>query len=215
MINKEHCFNTFIIMIDIYPPTGPEKDPYSEIKTSETEKKREKEKFQTDSNQKKSNSLMGWSLIQATKKIVTKITRNKNSFMSPSSFSNELALLNDIMHFFTQLQKEALADDLESVTTFTQNWNLLMEAMSSLKKRSPPFLTLFDSLQHAINDFQGSAHHPLGYYLVEFQESEWIPSSLIELLNSLHHDYEKNPPLSHLTKWLGDLEELIKQMKKS
>lgn len=210
MLNKEHYYNTFNIMIDIYPPTGPEKEPYPEIKTSETEKKREKEKSSLSKEKTNGGSSLRWAVLQLVKKIIERVTQKNSSLSKKYDAAREL--LNDVMLFFEKLKKNDLAHDLESITSFTQNWILLQDEISLVP--SNPIKNSYTSIKTSVEGYNHSLEHNLGYCLKEFTESEWLPTSLVKLLRELHLEHIAAPQNSQLTHWTAQVQELTFLMEK-
>jgi hypothetical protein len=82
---------------------------------------------------------------------------------------------------------------------FIDSYNLLNEEQKLHIKALEPFV-------NEVYSYPKDAPYSLGYYLTEHAGYKWIPAPFMEILLSLHFEYQKNKENSLLQKWIKTLD---------
>ncbi len=105
---------------------------------------------------------------------------------SPTGLIPYLANLKKILH---ELSKSDQSQNVEFVQKFSDSWNELIQAFSTIQwaqRKDLVVITAISALFAGIGSYPLGQEHSLGFYLSRFAGEKWLPFPFIELLSSLH-----------------------------
>ncbi len=105
------------------------------------------------------------------------------------------------------LKAEDRSQDVAFLNRLSELWHQALEDSNRFRRNSPfsiAFRTFLRDLQH----YPPEQEHTLGYYLIEYAGQKWLPFPYMELIATLHREYELDPESSPLLRWTTLLDEL-------
>ncbi len=113
---------------------------------------------------------------------------------------------------FEILKREDRSQDIGFLNKLSHIWLEVLEGALH-PHRDSPIAEKTKSLIKKIQHYPERHPHTLGYYLSEYAGQKWIPFPYMELIQKLHLDHEKNPPLSALTEWTSLIDGILSLLK--
>jgi hypothetical protein len=201
-------------MVDISPPDRPHGTPYSDIKIHRIEEKKvEKEEKSLPKNKDLQKKAVAYTFLQKFKKLFEKGARHHHPQPQPVYSSDIIDLISDIHAFLTALQNKEVKEDVDSISHFSGNWNLLRKELEEQGQNRPIDKTLLEFMQE-VENYSRNESHNLGHYLFAYAGSEWLPFPFLDLLKELHYSFKKDPVNCLLTKWQKTLERILQDLRK-
>ncbi len=133
----------------------------------------------------------------------------------PLGFLNRQKAIDDIRAFKKVLEELAHFDkshDPEFTNQLSLLWQNLYENCKGLDQthfQSDILASQIFEFADVITHFPPGEDHTLGYYLSEHAGQDWIPFPFMNLLRSLHEEFQSDPSTSKLTQWLDSLASMI------
>lgn len=186
--------------------------PYEKIIVNPIEKdKREREEGYS-SLRKSTRTQVSATLVSYFKKIIS--TLDSKSKGQLYHYDQQHLLANVLA--FKQLLVILSGDDQSHNPVFTQQlaelWHNLLEDCNSLSFSQEAPAEIATRLKFFISQIQNFPHdadHSLGYYFTEYAGKDWIPFPFMDLLQSLHEEYNASPMISVLQNWISLLSEIL------
>lgn len=91
-------------------------------------------------------------------------------------------------------------------------WHHLLEdqtLIQSLEEDKLQITPKIRALIDALNGYPPNEEHNLGFYLTQYVGAKWLPFPFMDILQTLHLEYQKSPATSMLSSWLGLLDSAI------
>jgi hypothetical protein len=189
--------------------------PYEKIIVNPIEKdRREKEESYT--------GLKNSTRFQALATLVAYFKKILTTFASKGKGQiyvyDQQHLIDDVLAF-RQLLIVLARDDQSHNPDFTQQlselWHNLLDDCNSLSISQAAPSEIVDKVNFfllQLKNFPPGADHTLGYYFSEYAGKDWIPFPFMELLQSLHEEYNASPPISVLQNWSSLLNAILGQI---
>lgn len=187
---------------------GPE-DPFEKYQKYRVEEVgKDKHEKEEKKHEEEPTPHFGYILLLLLRKIVEYFIHLGGAGISErlaSAMRNNLLLLKQS---FETLGKEDRSQDVPFINQLSKVWHQTLEA--SLKfKRSDPFSLSFRNFIKKIQNFPEKEEHTFGYYLTEYTGGKWLPFPYMDLIASLHAQYQNDPTSSPLALWIQEIEGLI------
>lgn len=159
----------------------------------------------------------------------TLVNTLKNLFNAFSPVGEEKSLANRIIDQQTILEtlskfKKLLSnlgeEDLSQNALFAQSlseqWLKIKEDFNKIQiieRKGSNKVASFRRVIDAINHYPQHVDHSFGYYLLEQAGRDWLPFPFIEILLTLHLEYQKKRETSSLRHWIFLIEEVEKEIR--
>jgi hypothetical protein len=180
-------------------------DPYEKIKVEEIEEKAD----ETETEQKiefRKKAKIASVIIFFSQKFL-RLLPQKTSAQALLILEKDLDKLKlSLKH----LAENDLSQDPEFLKELSNHWELFLDNFYPLSISKNKLISRIQHLIDEIHEYPLNQPYTLGYYLSEFAGLKWIPFPYIEILKSLHFEYQKNHSRSILYKWIDEIEEIIK-----
>ncbi len=189
-----------------------EPSPYEKIIVNPIEKdKRAREEGYTGLKNSTRTQVFA-TLVSYFKKILTTVSSKGKGQLT---FYDQQHLLDNVLAF-RQLLIILSGDDQSHNPDFTQQltelWHNLLDDCNSLpfSQEAPnEIVRQVKFFISQVQNFPPGADHTLGYYFTEYAGKEWIPFPFMELLQSLHEEYNASPVISVLQNWISLLNDIL------
>jgi len=109
---------------------------------------------------------------------------------------------------FETMMAEDRSQDAQFLKRVSKLWLEILEQSVALHA-SNPWARKLKAFIRDIESYPENEEHTFGYYLDEFAGQRWIPFPYMELLKTLHHQHELDPPSSLLTRWVKMIDEIL------
>lgn len=186
--------------------------PYKKIVVNPIEKDR-KTKEEPDPNFKNATRPQFFAvLVHHLKKMLSFLSFKGKGL---TFFFNQRTLLNDILAFKNMLLLLSAEDESHNpsfIQKLTELWHKLLDDCNSLSyslQGSSEFLTKLNFFLSQVQNYPLGADHTLGYYFTEYVGKEWTPFPFMELLQTLHEDFQAHSTQSILSDWISLLDEIL------
>ncbi len=142
------------------------------------------------------------SIICWIKKILTLFSKNKGEGFESDDLTKDLMSLRN---FLQQMKKTNQSENSSFCQDLSELWHSLMiniELASRGKMKTQINLPQIQTILEEIDHYPKNEEHKLGFYLTQYAGEKWLPIPFMEILKSLHFDYEANQSESILEKWI-------------
>jgi len=132
-----------------------------------------------------------------------------------STLSDLAAYLEKFKENLILLSREDQSFNPEFVHNLALSWHALVEAvrmMDILERKRKTEVWALQSLVKDIGDYPPKEDHTLGFYMVDFIGKEWLPFPFVELLSSLHADFQVMKEKSTLASWIAAINQIIRPL---
>lgn len=110
------------------------------------------------------------------------------------------------------LRDKNLCQDSEYLNFFAYIWMKFMRDQDLYNLNNQEIINLINKLIEEIHLYPKNAEFSLAYYISEFAGYKWVPFPYMEILQNLHFENLKDPQNSHLNKWIGIINELLRKV---
>ena len=149
-------------------------------------------------------------LLSTVKKIINEIeTSDAAGIENPDLLKKDLDAIRSLLQ---SLSHNDESHNAEFLFNLSELWHGLLSDFGNIATPSKDNLSIahkINALTTDILDFPPNEDHSLGYYLTEHAGKEWIPFPLMDLLQNLHRQHQKNPETSKLSDWIISLSNII------
>ena len=141
------------------------------------------------------------------------MNRSKVTSVFIDSIEGLIPYLHDLKKALQLLATEDVSHDSDYVQKLSDTWYNLIEGLATLdwweKKRNEKRNRVKKILE-TMRLYPPQEQHTFGFYLSKHAGKEWLPFPLMDLLFSLHEDYQALKEKSVLGKWIAEVESIIK-----
>ncbi len=123
--------------------------------------------------------------------------------------------LDGLKKILKKLADEDVSHNPEYVQTLSDAWHDLLDASDALdwwERKKGEEHTPIKKIIESIRSFPPKEEHSLGFYLMEFAGKEWLPFPFMDLLHTLHTEYQSQKEKSQLGFWITSLDSTIKSL---
>ena len=149
-------------------------------------------------------------LFSTIKKLINKLgTSSDLELTNPDLLKKDLESIRDLLQ---SLSHNDQSHNPEFLYNLSELWHGLLSDFGNVDISSKDNLSIahkISALSTDILNFPPEEDHSLGYYLTEHAGREWIPFPLMDLLQDLHRENQKDPENSKLNFWIAALNNII------
>ena len=109
---------------------------------------------------------------------------------------------------FEIMKREDRSQDALFLKRLSNLWQTALEHSIELQTKNLKAQQLKAFIKD-IENYPENEGHTFGYYLDEYAGQKWLPFPYMELIQSLHHQYEIDPESSLLSRWTRMIEEIL------
>lgn len=186
--------------------------PYEKIIINPIEKDRKEREEAYTGLKNSTRSQIFATLASYFKKILSSLSfKGKDQL----NYFDQQKLIDNILAFRKMLLVLSTKDEShnpEFTLKLTELWHNLLDDCNSLSytsQSSSELTTKINFFLAKIQNYPLGADHTLGYYFTEYAGREWIPFPFMELLQTLHEDFQANPTQSVLNDWIALLTDIL------
>ncbi|MCX6989814.1 MAG: hypothetical protein NTX49_01925 [Chlamydiae bacterium] len=155
-------------------------------------------------------SVLITTLFSTIKKLINKLgTSSDLELTNPDVLKKDLESIRDLLQSLCHNDESHNAEFLYNLSEL---WHGLLSDFGNVDISSKDNLSIahkISALTTDILNFPPEEDHSLGYYLTEHAGREWIPFPLMDLLQDLHRENQKDPENSKLNFWIAALNNII------
>ena len=155
-------------------------------------------------------SVLITTLFSTIKKLINKLgTSSDLELTNPDLLKKDLESIRDLLQ---SLSHNDQSHNPEFLYNLSELWHGLLSDFGNVDISSKDNLSIahkISALSTDILNFPPEEDHSLGYYLTEHAGREWIPFPLMDLLQDLHRENQKDPENSKLNFWIAALNNII------
>lgn len=188
-------------------PTNPNQplDPYERYRVEAIEKDK---KEKASHPRRQDQSAFGALLLSLLRKLLDVFQQPSEQGLTSTAEKEIKRTLSLFRESLETLKREDRSQDGAFLNQIADQWHWILEEALKFRKNSS-LANQYVAFIKEIESYPEKAEHTLGYYLMEYAGQKWLPFPFIELLQKLHLDHQKNPSISHLTRWTTQISSLV------
>jgi hypothetical protein len=198
------------------PGSQPEKQ-WLEVQKIEKEKRDKEEVVLKQAKKKNPEALLLGGFLAFAKKIFTFVSSStvRGKFTFVDSITDLIVYLDDFKNVLVKLSQTDESQNPEFVQDLSSAWHHLIEALGSLEwmeRKKAQENGKIKTFVETLRNYPLAEEHTLGFYLTEFAGRAWLPFPFMQLLQSIHLQYQQEKEKSPLFAWIATLSEIIQTL---
>lgn len=186
-------------------------DPFEHVKIQKTKPSTEEEKKKEPLVPKlvSKKMFLYMTLLKIVSNLLSKFTSKQTKNIKRTPLHKELLTIKSSLQ---ALKDKNLCQDGEFLNFFAYIWMKFFKDQDLYNIRNEEITSLINQLVEEIHSYPKNSEFSLAYYVTEFAGYKWVPFPYMDILQNLYLENKKEPEFSHLNKWIGIINELLRKV---
>lgn len=147
-------------------------------------------------------------ILDLLRKAIDFVLRMTEQGDSKEAETHVLENLILIKSFFEILKREDRSQDIAFLNRLSEVWQQVLEDSLRFKRHSPVAIP-FRNFLRTIQQYPPGEEHSFAYYLTEYTGQTWLPFPYMDLIQTIHREYQADPVSSALALWVQQIDGLL------
>ncbi len=186
-------------------------DPFEHVKIQKTKPYTEEEKKKLPLIPKPVSKkiFLYMALLKIVSNLLSKFSSKNDKNIKRTPLHKDLLTIKSALQ---ALKDKNLCQDSEFLNFFAFIWMKFFKDQDQYSLKNAEINSLINQLVEEIHTYPRNSEFSLAYYITEFAGYKWVPFPYMDILQNLHLENENEPEISHLNKWIGIINELLRKV---